>query len=199
MISRYGLSIGIALAVTFGLLFIMQLLIASGRSDTQSRHSINWLDFVRIERTATPERKRDKPEKPPEPAEQPELPQSSAQEGAGAMLTVSITAPQLGDGLDASRFGMPFADGEYLPLSKVEPRYPARAQRDGIEGYAIVEYTVTTAGTTRDIRSIESSHSIFERSCIEAAERFRYRPRVVNGEAIEVPGVRNRCVYRLDK
>src|SRR5690606_16614138 len=83
MISRYGLSIGIALAVTFGLLFIMQPLIASGRSDTQSRHSITSLDFVRIERPATPERKRDKPEKPPEPAEQPELPQSSAQEEIG--------------------------------------------------------------------------------------------------------------------
>lgn len=199
MIPRYGLSIGIALAVTFGLLFVMQLLIASGQSNTESRHSINWLEFVRVERTLTPERKRDKPEKPPEPAEQPELPKATTQNGPGTVLTVSIPVPELGGGVDGGRFGMPFSDGEYLPLTKVVPRYPARAQQDGIEGYAIVEYTVTTAGGTRDIRPVESSHPMFERSCVDAAEKFRYRPRFVNGEAIEVAGVRNRCVYRLDQ
>lgn len=55
------------------------------------------------------------------------------------------------------------------------------------------------AGTTRDIRVVESSHPVFEQSCIEAAEKFRYRPRFMNGEAIEVPGVRNRCTYRLNE
>jgi len=198
MVPRYGISIGLALAVTFGLLFVMQLLIASSRSDTESHHSANWIDFVRVERNQTVERKRVKPEKPPEPAEQPELPKAAATSTAGTVITISMTTPDLGNGVEMGGFGPGLTDGEYLPLTKVMPRYPGRAQQNGIEGYAIVEYTVTTAGATRDIRIVESSDSMFDRSCIEAAEKFRYRPRVVNGEAIEVPGVRNRCVYRLD-
>ena len=33
-------------------------------------------------------------------------------------------------------------DGEYLPIVKVNPQYPRRAQTRGIEGYVIVEYWV---------------------------------------------------------
>ncbi|HEX7116834.1 MAG TPA: TonB family protein [Steroidobacter sp.] len=198
MVPRYGISVGIALAITFGLLFVMQLFVASSRGDTESRHQLNWIEFVRVVRDSTPERTRDKPEKPPEPAERPDLPSTTTSSTGATVLPVAVTAPTFGDGVQAGGFGPAFADGEYLPLAKVMPRYPVRAQQDGVEGYAIVEYTVTTAGTTRDIRLIESSNPLFDRSCIEAAEKFRYRPRYVNGEAIEVPGVRNRCVYRLD-
>src|SRR5690606_27365960 len=199
MVPRYGISIGIALAVTFGLLFLMQLLIASGRGNTESSHAANWIEFVRVERNQTVERKRDKPQKPPEPADQPDLPKPAATSTGGTALAVSVTAPELGDGVSVGGLGLGVTDGEYLPLTKVMPHYPGRAQTNGIEGYAIVEYTVTTAGTTRDIRLVESSNPVFDRSCIEAAETFRYRPRFVNGEAIEVPAVRNRCVYRLDE
>src|SRR5690606_40396564 len=102
-------------------------------------------------------------------------------------------------GVEVGALGVGVAEGEYQPLFKVMPVYPSRAQQGGIEGYAIVEYTVTATGTTRDIRLVESSSPVFDRSCIEAAAKFKYRPRYVNGEAIEVAGVQNRCVYRLDE
>ena len=34
-------------------------------------------------------------------------------------------------------------DGEYLPIVKVAPVYPRRALQRGIEGFVIVEFTVT--------------------------------------------------------
>lgn len=129
----------------------------------------------------------------------PDVPNLTTESTGTAVLPISVTLPELGKGLEPGSLGNGFADGEYLPLTKVMPRYPVPAQRAGIQGYAVVEYTVTTAGTTRDIRLVESSNPIFDRSCVEAAEKFRYRPRFVTGEAIEVPGVRNRCVYRLDE
>ena len=199
MVPRYGMSIGIALAITFGLLFIMQLLVASSRGKLESRYHPNWIDIVRVERDATPVRNREKPEKPPEPGERPDLPNTPTGDTGPIGIPVSVTLPTFDGGVDRSGLGRGFADGEYLPLTKVLPRYPARAQQGGIEGYAVVEYTVTIAGTTRDIRVVESSHPVFEQSCIEAAEKFRYRPRFMNGEAIEVPGVRNRCTYRLNE
>lgn len=196
-IPRYGFSLGIALSITFGLLFVMQLLIASGRSEAESREPLRWVDFVRVNRTAIVETTRDKPQRPPEPAEPPEMTRTTTGTEGGT-IAVTITPPNLGGGVDIGGPGFGVADGEYLPLSKVMPAYPAAAQRSGIEGYAVVRYTVTALGTTRDIELVESSNPVFDRSCVDAASKFKYRPRYINGEAIEVPGVQNRCVYRLD-
>lgn len=199
MVSRYGISIGVAIAVTFGLLFLMQLLIASSRATAESAHVAHWIEFVRVERTEAVETRRTKPEKPPEPAEQPELPETTSADPTGAGLTVTIAAPELGDPVRPGGLGLAVSDGEYLPIVKPAPIYPSRARVLGLEGHATVEYTVTAAGATRDIRLVESSNPLFDRSCIDAAEKFKYRPRYVNGEAIEVAGVRNRCTYRLDE
>ena len=200
MAPRYGIAIGVAAALTFGILFVMQLLVATEQNGlTENRHRPNWIDFVRVERDQTLERIRDKPEKPPEPPEKPDLPSTSSGGDEPIGVPVAVTLPTFDHRIDRGSFGPGFADGEYAPLAKVEPRYPIRLQREGIQGYAVVEYTVTTAGTTRDIREVEASHPLFERSCIEAAEKFRYRPRFIDGEAVEVSGVRNRCVYRLDE
>lgn len=199
MMSRYGASLGVALAITFGLLFIMQLMIASGHGENVSRDRPRWVDFVRVVRDYTPQTKREKPEKLVEPTEPPQAPSITSAGTGGVGLSVSMTAPATGDGMRAGTLDLGISDGEYLPLFKVMPNYPIRARESGMEGYAIVEYTVTTLGATRDIRLVESTHSVFDRSCIDAAAAFKYRPRYVNGEAIEVHGVRNRCVYRLDQ
>jgi protein TonB len=39
--------------------------------------------------------------------------------------------------------------------------------------------------------------TIFNRAAIRAAERFKYRPRVIDGVAVEVPGVRNRFTFEI--
>ena len=67
----------------------------------------------------------------------------------------------------------------------------------GLEGYVILEYTVTKQGTVRDPVVIESSSSLFERSAIRSAERYKYKPRVIDGEPVEVPGVRTKISFKL--
>jgi hypothetical protein len=42
-------------------------------------------------------------------------------------------------------------DQEYAPLKKKAPVYHHVSQFNGIEGYCIVEYTVTAQGTTQDV------------------------------------------------
>ncbi|MCC5870388.1 MAG: energy transducer TonB, partial [Gammaproteobacteria bacterium] len=43
-----------------------------------------------------------------------------------------------------------------------------------------------------------SSNSIFESAAADAVMRFRYRPRVIDGEPVDVPGVRFRITFRLE-
>ena len=77
MIARYATSIGIGTAVTFGLLFIMQLLIATGRGALTEGETFRITDFVRVEQTQEIQTKQEKPEKPPEPETPPEMPNPS--------------------------------------------------------------------------------------------------------------------------
>jgi protein TonB len=90
-------------------------------------------------------------------------------------------------------------DGEYLPIVKVAPIYPRRAQTRGISGYCIVEYTVTTSGAIRDPRAVDCQPSgVFDKASVKASLKFKYKPRVVDGEPIEVAGVRNKFTYELE-
>ena len=91
-------------------------------------------------------------------------------------------------------------DGEYLPIVKVAPIYPRRAQTRGISGYCIVEYTVTASGAIRDPVAVDCDPSgVFEKASVKASLKFKYKPRVVDGEAIEVPGVQNKFTYELEQ
>lgn len=60
-------------------------------------------------------------------------------------------------------------------------------------------FTVTAVGNVTDVKVIESSHPGFEGNAVRAAEKFKYKPKVVNGIAVEVKGVTNRIEFNLEK
>ena len=67
-----------------------------------------------------------------------------------------------------------------------------------IEGYVIVEFTVTESGSTEAIRIIEAEpDKIFNKSAIKATARSRYRPRIVDGKPVEVTGMRKMFSFEL--
>ena len=71
MIGRYAFSVVIGVVVTLSLLFVMHLLIASGREAlTKPRERLN-LDFVRVKRNESLALEDFTPEKPPKPPETP--------------------------------------------------------------------------------------------------------------------------------
>ena len=43
-----------------------------------------------------------------------------------------------------------------------------------------------------------SNHPKVKQAAIDAAMKFKYKPRVVNGEATEVSGVQNRITFQID-
>lgn len=199
MIARYGTAIAIGAAVTFGLLFLMQLMIATGRGALSDNDQFRIVDFVRVERQEIIETKKDKPEKPPEPEQQPDMPNPDNMDNFDSSLAVSMSTPTLSNGINLGGLGFGVSDGEYLPIVKVAPVYPARAASRGLEGYVIVEFVVTRTGTTRDVTVVESTSSLFERAAIDAAFKFKYKPRVIDGEPVEVPGVRNKITFVLEQ
>jgi protein TonB len=198
MIARYAVAIVLGTIVTFGLLFLMQVLIAAGQNAITEDASFRIVDFVRVEEEDILQTKEKKPEKPPEPETPPETPPQDFDSFDPSAAGLQISAPTLNTNISIGGIGISASDGEYLPIVKVAPIYPRRAQTRGVEGYVIVEFTVTRTGTTRDAVVVESSSSLFERAAVNAALKFKYKPRVVDGEPVEVPGVRNKITFKLE-
>ena len=198
MIARIAAAIGLGAAVTFGLLFLMQMLIASGRGLNADAERYEISDFVRVEREQRVEREENKPEKPPEPEEQPDMPNPDQNTDYDNSLAVSMTGPSINADVSIGGLGFGVSDGEYLPIVKVAPVYPTRAASRGLEGYVIVEFTVTETGATSDIFVVESTSSLFERAAVDAASKFKYKPRVIDGTPVSVAGVRNKITFQLE-
>lgn len=183
------------------LTWFMHQLIASSQQRLDESTRAHIVDFVRMKReesSATKDRRPTKPtvsQAPPAPAAPDDASQSES------TLTVSDT--QLPDGfgpdLMISGLGIASSDGEYLPIVKVAPIYPKRAAMKNLEGSCVVVYTVTANGSTRDVKVVEHmcTDPVFYRPSIQAARKFKYKPRVIDGEAIEVRGVSNRFVYEF--
>lgn len=188
----------LAIPVAIGLFYIMQSLVDRDyeQEETKAR---KIADIVVPDKVIETNLKEVKPEKVEEPEEPPPELEPLDFDTDVEMNAVNI-APKADVSLKLSSSGMSSGDGEYLPIVKVAPIYPRRAQTRGITGYCIVEYTVTKTGSIRDPQPVDCQpQGIFESASVKAAEKFKYKPRVVDGEAIEVAGVQNKFTYELEK
>lgn len=199
MMMRYVSAVILALGVTYGLIFMMSQLIASGKDPLLEDDTRQIVDFVRIkqdESVRSKDRKVDKPEKPETPP--PAMPKP--QLDPLRISTNVNTDFSFGRTLDISADSLASSDGDYLPIVKVAPEYPRRALQRGIEGYVVVEFMVTKLGTVENVVVVEANPpGYFERAAIKAAQRFKYKPKVINGEPVEVAGVRNQITFKIDE
>ncbi|WNO08859.1 energy transducer TonB [Teredinibacter sp. KSP-S5-2] len=197
-IARLFSSIIPAAIVTSGLLLLMHVLILRNMTEPEDGPEFKIPEIVMPEREISTEYDTSKPEKPDEPEEPPpELPEPEFE--SPNVDTALVVAPKVSTDIKIGGIGGFSSDGEYLPIVKVAPKYPARAAAKGLEGYCTVEYTVTKTGETKDIEVVDCPQSVFASASIKAAQKFKYKPRVIDGEPIEVPGVRNRFTYEMAK
>ena len=89
------------------------------------------------------------------------------------------------------------ASRQYLPIAKEAPDYPQRALDRNIEGECTVAYTVTPQGQVSDPQVVGQCHPLFVKPSLAAAKRFRYQPRMVNGQAVAVANVKNTFTYKI--
>ena len=197
MVARYAIGVGLGALVTFALFFLMQAIIATNEANLDEGAKGKLLDFVRLQEDLEIETKQRKPKPPPPPDEPPpDMPKPDF-EASDISQGVDIGAVSVDVSLSVEGGGFS-SDGEYLPIVKVNPQYPRRALTRGIEGYVILEYVVTKIGGVRDPVVIEAKPpGIFNRAAINAALKYKYKPKVVNGEAIDVAGVKTRIVFEL--
>ena len=200
-IIRLVIGLIIGLAVTAGLFWMMQYLIATADRSLNESNTGALLDFVRLKRDETVQRRQLKPKKPPPPDAPPPQPPTPKLESLDPSAEkIAIAAVPVETDIEMSGgFSLGVGEGDYLPIVKVAPIYPARALQRGLEGFCVVMYTVTSLGTIKDPVVVEDqcTSSLFHRASVQAALKFKYKPRVIDGEAVEVPGVQNKFTYEI--
>lgn len=201
MIGRYVFSIVVGVVVTLSLLFVMQLLIATGKAALTKPRDRAQLDFVRVRRNESLNVEDFTPDKPPPPPEvPPEAPPQEMDSVDPDAPSISIAPPTVAAETNiGGPGGMNIAEGDYLPIVRVAPVYPARALSRGLEGYVDMSFTVTTTGTVRDPVVIFSTSSLFERAATRAVLKFKYKPRVVDGVPVDVPNVKTRITFKIEE
>tara|TARA_B100001250_G_scaffold88761_1_gene73581 strand:+ start:4563 stop:5210 length:648 start_codon:yes stop_codon:yes gene_type:complete len=198
-ITRIAAAGFLSIFTTFGILWVMQILIATGEGAITSKYEGRFVDFVRIKKDESLDTKNAKPKKPPEPEEPPPEPEQQMDDIDTSMETVSIGSVNANMDVAAGIGGFNAGEGEYLPIVKVAPIYPNRALSRGIEGYCIVEFVVTRNGSTANGKVIECTSSLFAKASLKASSKFKYKPRVINGTPIDVPGVQHKITFELEK
>ena len=206
--NKYAAGIGFSSAITLALFFVMVILISLGDTGMKEDTSVKLADIVmpdrEIDTFMTEVEKPDKPEEQPEDIAQPELDLAPL---TGIDVSIAKPKPNFKAG------GSFFRDGEYIPLFKVVPIYPRRAQERGTMCYALVEFTITDTGSVENAQTIEgycSSKrpddpevqfrpcSMFNSASARAALKLKYKPKIVDGRAVPVDGVLHRFTYILD-
>ncbi len=88
---------------------------------------------------------------------------------------------------------------EPIPLFRIVPDYPFSARQMGREGKVIVSFTIDTEGRVQDAKILEAQPGrIFDSAALEAINRFRYKPRIENGEFVATPDQKIRLVWELE-
>jgi periplasmic protein TonB len=70
-------------------------------------------------------------------------------------------------------------------LNKVEPVYPRPAVLAGIQGEVKLHAIIARNGTIQSLNAV-SGHPLLVRAAMDAVGQWRYRPYILNGEAVEV-------------
>jgi protein TonB len=82
-----------------------------------------------------------------------------------------------GAGMGAGGYGTGRGGGgkPLIPLSTARPQITEYAYRRGIEGWVIVQFTVTTGGNVRDIRIVDAEpKGLFEAAAVESISHWIY-------------------------
>jgi protein TonB len=200
-VSRFRFPIAAVLALLLmGMFFSVLGMAIRHRPEIVDQIALSKVEFVRMRRSVEIEpKKREKVERE-KPEQAPVTPTLNVAKDEGFNLELDVQAINAGLGAEfgsaggrggdgsgrgALAFSSGLSDRDPLPLVRVDPQYPPQATRRGLEGWVHVRFIVTTAGSIKNVQVVKSSHSMFERAAVAAAQKWKYQPALRGGKPIE--------------
>ena len=193
-----------AVAISTALFGFLHALI-SQRGEIGEVREATKIEFTRlrqdteVEKKKTEKAERVKAEQAPPPPQlalaKTSLDPNAGGDAASAIATlVEAQTQQMGN-----LGGTGGADRDAVPLVRIEPDYPMQARQRGIEGWVVVEFTISTAGTVKDAEVVASEPgTVFDRAAVQAVRKWKYNPKIVDGKPVERPGVKVRLDFEME-
>jgi protein TonB len=189
-IGRAGVALGLAVCVAGSLFWLMHYLILSAERELEEVESFRTVEFVRVQQEDQLEtRQRARPEPPPPDEPPPPPPQLLARSIQADNLSADFGMPNVS--IPTNITGGPFLaeNADLIPVVRLAPQYPRQAARAGISGWVRLRIVVNPDGSVREARVVEADpRGMFEAAAVTAAMRGRFRPRMVDGAAVESSG-----------
>ena len=191
-----------AAAVVFFLFRLMHLLIAMADLSLDEDQKGGVIEIFRIRQDSQAQnRKRALPKRvqPKTPPKTPKMDRSSKANADG--MAINVAAPDIDSGvkLDKLSLGARQSDSDEVPVVRVEPIYPRRAAEQFIEGWVVLKFDITTTGATSNVKVVDAQPKrIFDRAAIRAVQKWKYRPKVVEGKALVTRNVKVKLTFQLD-
>lgn len=199
MILRYPLGLVFGVVFSVALFWLMWRLIGVPIDVAELRQATR-VEFTRMRQdTEVASKEQEKPQKEAPPPV-PEIPQMAHSAGEVAGNPVHLMAPTV-DAMGAmQRMSMSAgSDRDIIPLVRINPDYPPRALSRSIEGFVIVQFTITATGSVKDVIVVHAEPAgIFDEAAVRAVSRWRYNPKVEEGVAVERVGVQTRITFKLE-
>lgn len=191
---RYAAAVVVAIVVTLVTFYVMHLLISGSHGDREQLDPPPGIRFgpVKIDETVeTRDRRRPPPPPPPEePPPPPDMEIAQMEQQVQEMpqldlpdldLSLTGTGPFLGTMGQVDRN----QEGDIVPLVRIQPQYPRDAAIAQIEGWVRIEFTIDETGSVRSPRVIEARPPrVFDREAIRAILRWKFKPRVIDGQPV---------------
>ena len=191
------------------LLFLfMNTLISGGKGQQGAATAGQIVDLIRVQEDPIVQTKRRvRPKKPPPPKDPPPPPKLKvSNEAKPEKNPMRIDLPKIdvsgaaggGPFIGTWDPGDPAAEGEAIPIVRIDPQYPREALMDGTEGYVKFEVLIGTDGSVLDVNVTEAAPGrIFVRNAVRAVRRWKFKPRVVDGVPVE-RWAKTSIVFELD-
>jgi protein TonB len=199
---RYPLSIVAGVIISGGMFWFLHTLISQRPERTEVLQTAK-IEFTRLRRdTEVQQKKREKAEldKPKDLPPQMNISKSSLDMGAGGIAVIAPTVEAKANVRANVSLGAGGTDRDTIPLVRIEPDYPMKARQRGIEGWVVVRFTITPAGTIKDATVVQAQPpNIFDENAIRAVSRWKYNPKIEGGVAVERPGIMVRLDFKLDR
>jgi protein TonB len=201
---RFIIAAGAGTAVALLLFLLMHTLISGEQEFDGASGSGGIVDFVRVrEDEITQLKERVRPEEPPPPDRPPPPPQiriSNTDKPPPVALDIEMPAVSVpvstGSGPYIGQWSAddPTAEGDVIPIVRIDPRWPREALIEGTEGWVEVEFTILADGTVADPVVLQSEPPrLFDSAARAAILRWKFKPRIIDGVAVE-----RRAVQRID-
>lgn len=191
---RY-LAVGFIAAFITVILYLLMHFLISQSTDARDDSDNITIDFTNVKvPDEVQQRKRVVPKKPPPPKEPPPPPKMNVQQQqqvVNNMPTLNVPNLDLGVGGDGPFLGAVgqvnmAEEGGVIPIVRIAPQYPRKALMAKIEGWVKVKFTITPSGTVSNPEVVDAKpRRIFDREAIRAILKFKFKPKIVNGQGVE--------------